>query len=491
MAEPKRKQTLVEDPQATRRLFDALSERARGTTALVPVKVTRADAVALTGMPAAQADPALTELVKHYRSHVGVTDEGELIYEFDPAFERRDAVPLGERLGKLADKAWVGFQWLFKVWIAVTLVAYVVAFVAMMISLSVARRGDSSRRDDDGFGLPFIWYLMMPDLAPRGYGHGYARYDRYGRPLVAAPPTTPKKRFYQVVFDFVFGPQPGRVDGRAADKRVIAYVQGQGGRVTAAEMAALSGVSLATAEEELTRFLVEYDGEVEVADDGTLIYAFDDLRRQAQTATVPALDFDRGEPDPSLTGNTTGANAAVGGFAAFNVLAALTIGPAFVLRHGLGDSGMFWLGLFPLLFSAVFLAIPTTRWLVERGKKSKRRRRRARKLLQKAAFSAGKVGLDPQKLIADVVRTTGVDPQTVDQLLTGVVADLDGDVDNDADGLVRYTFARLDEERTQAALARAKAPAVALGEEIFSSANDGTGERLPAVRALPGPRGQA
>ncbi len=494
--------TRVEDPLATRQLFDALKQRARGTTTLV--KVTKADAVAMTGMPAAQAEPALTDLVKHYRSHVGVTDDGELIYQFDPTLERRDAVPWRERLGTLAASAWIGFQWIFKVWIAVTLVAYVVAFVAMMISMSLARRGDSNRRDGDGFGLPFIWYLMMPDLAPRQrYGYGY------GQPRRMAPSAGdgPKKRFYQVVFDFVFGPKPTLRDPRAADKRLIAFVQAQKGRVTASEMAALSGVSLARADEELTRLMAEYDGEVEVADDGTLIYAFDDLRRQSLLSTsATQLDFERPEPDPALTGNTAGGNAAVGGFAGFNVLAALTIGPAFVLKHGLGDTGMFWLSLFPLLFSAVFLAIPTTRWLVERGRRSKRRRRRARKMLLKAAFQSDAAGLDPRPLIAQVAKAQGIDSAQVDMLLTGVVADLDGDVITDDAGQMRYTFPRLAEERAQVALARAKAPQIVLGAEIFSSAAEGDGDltadrpstsgedlerRLAAILAGPGPRGRA
>ena len=42
--------------------------------------------------------------------------------------------------------------------------------------------------------------------------------------------------------------------------------------------------SLATAEEELTRLMVEYDGDVQVADDGTLIYVFEDLLVSAEAA---------------------------------------------------------------------------------------------------------------------------------------------------------------------------------------------------------------
>ena len=107
----------------------------------------------------------------------------------------------------------------------------------------------------------------MPDLAPPGYGR-----DPYGRPQ-RRPRTAPKKRFYLSVFDFVFGPKAAPRDPRAGGQAPAwpscAITRGAS---TAAELSALTGLSLAAAEEELTRLMVEYDGEVEVADDGTLLY---------------------------------------------------------------------------------------------------------------------------------------------------------------------------------------------------------------------------
>src|SRR5262245_60543145 len=101
----------VADPRARDVLLDALKQKSRGRTELV--KLTRADAVALTGMPNEQAEPALKSLVATYRSHLAVTDEGELVYEFDPSLERRDKVPLRERMAAAGQVAWRGFQFLF------------------------------------------------------------------------------------------------------------------------------------------------------------------------------------------------------------------------------------------------------------------------------------------------------------------------------------------------------------------------------------------
>ncbi len=463
----------VADPRARDLLLDALKQKTRGQTALV--KLTRADAVALTGLPNDAAEPALKSLVATYKSHLAVTDEGELVYEFDPSLERRDKVTLRERLEAAGRVAWKGFQLLFKIWIVVTLVAYVVAFVAMMLSLIVAR--SSSDRDDrrggDGFGFPWLWFWLMPDMAPPGYYQGR---DAYGRPL-RRPTNAPKKRFYQSVFDFVFGPKTAPHDPREADKRLLAFLREHKGRVTAAELSALTGLSLASAEEELTRLMVEYDGEVEVANDGTLLYVFEDVLPSASvTGTRWTWAWDAADPVPPLTGNTSGANTVIGAFAGFNLFASLTIGPAFLQRfHLAGDP---WAGflvtLFPLIFSAIFFAVPAARWAVRRRRLAKRERRQLRRELLREIWARPAEPRDPAELTARAAQRTGLPVDEAQKTLDALVRDLDGDVTTDAEGRMRYVFPRLDEEQRAVAEARAAAPEKQLGEVIFSSEDGAT-----------------
>ncbi|HEY2745201.1 MAG TPA: hypothetical protein VGL86_11280 [Polyangia bacterium] len=455
----------VEDPRARDTLLDALRQKSRGQTALV--KLTRADAVALTGLPSDQAEPALKSLVATYRSHLAVTDEGELVYEFDPSLERRDRVTLREKLEKAGQAAWKGFQFLFKIWIVVTLVAYVVAFIAMMISMMVAK--SSSDRDDrrggDGFGFPWIWFWLMPDLAPPGYGR-----DPYGRAM-RRPRNAPKKRFYQSVFDFVFGPKSAPHDPREADKRLVAFLREHKGRVTAAELSALTGLSLSGAEEELTRLMVEYDGEVEVADDGTLLYVFDAILPSASAAgTHWTWAWDTADPVPPLTGNTATANAVTAAFAGFNLLASVTVGPAFLQRFHLpAQPWTFWLTLFPLIFSAIFFAVPATRALVRRRQLKKRERRQLRRELYREIWSRPGEPRDPAELTALAAQRTGMPAADAQKMLDTLVRDLDGDVTTDAEGNMRYLFPRLAEEQRAVEKARAAAPDRQLGEVIFSS----------------------
>src|SRR3954463_8369605 len=111
-------------------------------------KLTRADAIVASGLSEEEAGTALTALLKEYRSHLSATETGELLYEFDPAFERRDALSLRERAAALGSRLWKGFTLLFKVAIVTTLVSYFVAFVAMMVALIFARSGSNDRDDD-------------------------------------------------------------------------------------------------------------------------------------------------------------------------------------------------------------------------------------------------------------------------------------------------------------------------------------------------------
>src|SRR5262245_41506553 len=119
------------EAEAERRLVTAL----RGRDGAVTV----ADATALTGLSSDETAPALRRLLGNYKSHLAVTESGELLYRFDPSMERRDAVPLRDRLAAAGRALWRAFTIFFKVWIAVTLVAYVVAFVAMLVALVFAR----------------------------------------------------------------------------------------------------------------------------------------------------------------------------------------------------------------------------------------------------------------------------------------------------------------------------------------------------------------
>lgn len=452
----------VADPQAEQRLLEAL--KSRGSSRGELLRLTRSDAVALTGMPSEQAEPALKALVKAYRSHLAVTESGELVYQFDPSFERRDRVSLGERLRQGGALLWKGFAFLFKIWIMVTLVAYVIAFLAMAIVLITAQsQGDrnNSRRSNSDGGMFWLWYWLMPDMAPR---------NRYGRQLQR--PNTPKKRFYVAIFDYVFGPSDKPHDPREADRRLIAFLRDKKGRLVTSELVALTGLSYQAADEELTRLSVEYNGQVEVSDDGSLVYRFDELLPSADAvATSWNYAWDRHPPVPMLTGNSSGANVAITAFTAFNLVASMTIGPAFLAAKGLVHTPglLFLVTTFPLIFSLIFFAVPTLRWFKLRQQKKRMKAAELRNRLLREIWLHSDAPLDPAALVTAVAAAHQESVPRVTRLLDQLLVELNGEIENTEGGAIRYRFAKLRDERRVVEAERQQASTPSLGKVVFSS----------------------
>ena len=250
------------EEQAKRVLLGALRRQ--------PGPLTKADAVALSGLPVPDAEQALTGLLKEYRSHLAATESGELVYEFDPAFARRDAVPLGEKLAKVGRALWKGFTFLFKISIVTTLAVYFLVFLAMMLALIFGRRSDDR---DRGGGLDLGWPLFWM------WGWGPSGHDPYGR---RASPRRRGKPLYKKVFEFVFGPPRPREDPLLDEKEILAHIRKHRGRIAAVDLVLLMGWDFPRAEEEATRLLIDYGGEPEVTDDGVVLYVFKDIRKTAQ-----------------------------------------------------------------------------------------------------------------------------------------------------------------------------------------------------------------
>ncbi|HEX2568010.1 MAG TPA: hypothetical protein VH877_00540 [Polyangia bacterium] len=449
----------VVETEAERRLVKALEGR-RGA-------LTRADAATLTGLSTDAAEASLKSLLGKYKSHLAVTEQGELLYSFDPGMVRRDAVTLQERMAELGRALWKGFTVLFKVTIAVTLVVYVAAFVAMLIALMFARTASDrdDRRSDRGGGGGFPWMIwwLMPDWAPVE--------ARRQLPQRGGP----RKRFYLSVFDFVFGPKEAKPDLLAPERELVGYLRAKSGRITATDLVALTGWSYERAEEEATRLLADYDGEPEITEDGTIVYSFPQLRLTAGGVQSEPWRYtwqERRALAP-LTGNTPGTNTVIGLMNAFNLVGGAAIGPAFLMRFGLYTPELASLVIsFPLVFSSVFFAVPAGRWL-----KQKRTAQRLVSETLRAEFLREIVSrrgqpLDPKALAAQVEqRVPGAGTGQAAKILERLLRDLDGDVTTDESGAMRYVFPRVTEELTAAEAARTLAPAAeeSPGQVVFSS----------------------
>jgi uncharacterized membrane protein YbhN (UPF0104 family) len=416
-------------------------------------KATVGDVVAGTGLPADAVETGMKALLESHRGHLAVSDTGELLYSFDKKLIERGTEPL---LARMKRSAYGLFTKVFKVAIVATLAIYFVVFVALVIAALVAnQRGGGGRRGGWGRGsghgrLPFgnlwFWYWIW---GPRWrLGRPY-----YGRRWERTLEKDDKVPFYKKVFAFVFGPDEPKATPQQLDLDTLRFIRARKGVLTTPELVQLTALPLPEAEEEMGRLLGSYGGEAVVSPGGELAYGFPGVMTSAHgrvSVREPEPAWMRLEYPKELTGNSGGANAAVVGINAFNLLAAATA-PWFIFpRLGIGGPLAFvGLVVIPIVFSLLFFAVPGLRMLgVKRGNRRRARRNVRRVLLglvYQDALKRGR-GVTEKEAVAHVTKLltgrSGTEREITAELHT-LAAEFDADVVVGPNGEAVYRFTKL------------------------------------------------
>jgi len=297
---------------------DFLKKRGRETTV--------ADLVAGTGLPKYQAEQALKVVLDEYRGSLKATESGELLYCF-PRGLHSSARGFGPSLRRF----WKVFSpiaarvlsFLFKIWIVAMLIGYFILFLAVLV-LSVvvafagglAARGENrerSERSDSGFGgmalamrildFGFRMWFWSSLLGPE-------KKKKTGKPL------------YLSVFSFVFGePDANKALEEMRRKRILAHLRGHKGVLTEEELMTITGATQEDASALMNRLLLEYEGEPQVTEGGTVIFFFPEILRTkdaAPRALEPTADPVVARTRP-FSSNKPRTNAGIAFFNAFNL----------------------------------------------------------------------------------------------------------------------------------------------------------------------------
>jgi hypothetical protein len=353
---------------------------------------TIADMVAGTGLPRYQVDLAAKRVLDEYAGRLKVTESGELLYYFPSGMRSttRGAVPALRRFWKaFAPAAAKVLRFLFKIWIVVMLVGYFVAFLALLLAALVAsfaasaasrdQRGRSSR-SGGGFGGTVL-IMRLLDLAVRVW---------FVSSLTRDPRRPPGRPFYKSVFAFVFGEGDPNWEWEERERRaVLAWLRSRRGVITIEEFMALTGREHEDAQQAINRYMVAYEGEPLVTDDGTLFFAFPELLRTSAAEQKAAEAAQRSSPPGKslvpFSANKGKSNRWISFFNAFNLVfggyflaIGLTQGAAALGRNGplvysfvgglLARAGIppvpfmtVVLGIVPAAFSLLFFLVPILR----------------------------------------------------------------------------------------------------------------------------------
>ncbi len=439
---------------------------------------TAGDVAADTGLGYDQTELALRHMLTLYKSHLDVDDEGNLRYRFDPSFQRRGSDP-GKAWRRFKRGLWKAFMGFFKVWTMIMLVGYTVLFVLLLVAVGIAGFAATMQSDDrDGGGqigiLPFLlvarflefmfWWNVFSPGHDRGYGRGYGRRRGIFGQTGERERKKPSKPFYQKIFHYLFGPDVKKTDPLGPERAFAQFVRSRHGRITAAEWASRTGQTLEEAENALTASIVRFNGDVDVSDDGVLVYRFDELMVTAEEGERPEdlpPIWNRKVSVPDFTSNKSSSNnwiSVLNGFnlamAAFILYSVNTAAVAVPLGVTIG------LGWVPLVFSALFFTIPILRKFAH----NKRKRRAARENERREALSI--VFQSARDGEARPVPDTSVPDKLQDNFLVGY----DGDIEVTDEGITVFKFPRVAEEFRAGDEARESAAnEVVFGKTVFSS----------------------
>ena len=113
--------------------------------------------------------------------------------------------------------------------------------------------------------------------ALRGLGLGATAADRDLGLALEDDPEPALPPFARAVHAYLFGPPAPPVDPTARERNVLAFLQAHDGRATATDAVALTGLPRDQADALLLSLAARYEGDLEVGDDGVIVYTFDRL----------------------------------------------------------------------------------------------------------------------------------------------------------------------------------------------------------------------
>jgi hypothetical protein len=461
--------------------------------------LTVADGATRGGLALRDAEMGLRWLAAERGGQLKATEKGELLYSF-PNGPVEPARPTAfGRLLRATGRALASVgRFIVRAWVSVVMVTYALLFVGVAIAMASSREGEGAGDALAGVLEVIVeaLYWTFHPFSPVNWGREPFWAVRGRRRQRGLP-------FYERVNRFVFGPPPVVEDPRERERRVLEEIRRCEGRVGPGDVMRVSGVDRETAERDLLRLVVDYEGDIQVSDDGAIIYVFKALRTTAASTAgrrdalpAPRVAWSERRVAPPLTGNSASTNLLLSALNGFNLLVSsiavasgLTVERIFeVIEHArlvaiLGPDAPplaaahgvpLLLGWVPLLFSAGLFLLPARRALRRRSEQAAIAAENGRRALMRLTLAepGGVAELAPAVARRAWLEASGTkDSEAVTAEIEAAVRALGGEIDLDGAGAVVYVFHTEARERRALRALRAAAPAVeaAAGSVVFSS----------------------
>jgi len=459
--------------------------------------LTVADAAAKSGLALRDAESGLKWLSSEYRGQLRVTSEGELVHVFPTGFSKPWEVREAWQaiLGRLGHGAMSVLRFVVRAWVAIALVGYAVLFLALIVGGTFARQGGDSRRDGGGLLGGELAYGLLRVLGDALFWtfHPWSPFNTYyvgneggwGVPR-AARARRPRVPLYERVNRFFFGPPDPPVDARDGQRLVLAAIRAGKGRIGLADVMRVTGLPREKADPMMARLMLDYEGDVDVSEDGGIVYRFAAIRKTAAESSateLPPPAWTRVKPLPPLTGNPVGTNLAIMALNAFNLLMASS-----ALENGLTlekvghmfervptpvlDTGTpLVLGVIPFAFSLLLFAVPLARALARPSRERAVATERGRLAVLREVLEhlARKEPVREGDVVAAWRRATGKPPdrKRIDRELIALGGDVS--LEPGTEGRWRFKDLELEAAAVQAEREAASEEEARLGKVVFAT----------------------
>lgn len=452
------------------------------------------DAASVTGLPVLETEYAIKDMMEKYDCKLKVTESGNLIYDFGPHLQRRDAKSFGEYFNDFLAWIWRAFSIMYKFMISAFLVVYFVVFLVIVLGIVIAVMSGGKGDNSKGVGnLVYVLFRVFWSIFEwntiMGYNNTYRRKDSYGytykhytekegvlASMRGKGDSQDKKGFVASIYDFVFGPPRVEEHPLANMQELATFLRENKGLVSTYEVQALAGWTRDEAQNFMTQALGSFNGKAEISPNAVLYGDFTELiRRKDNTEGAPIVYYwDEYEPEYQLTGNKFWRNASIFAMNAFNLLLSSMVlwGP---LQAFASVPAMeIFLGWIPFAYSFVFFLIPAVRWIFLQPKRRKQHLVNVRKRLMMAIYAEESAQMTLTKLteIANKQnpKEEKLNKQLVEKVMMDVIYDLEGESFVDNNGEVIYKFERLDQELEEIEkIRREKRDDGGLGKIVFEA----------------------
>ncbi len=227
--------------------------------------LTPADLIVRTGLSVYQVQDALEALIKKHPCRLQVSEKGEITYQFDFLPEKNSITKL---VGKVWNNAKQGVTNLVKWRVSNDLYRnYGSSWVNWVIALAPI---------SPLIPFYFLFRKTIPSFKTKTDEISHFFYEGVNPPEQNA---FRKDEIKKIAFDFIFG-EKENIDALDLEKRILSYIDLHKGKITTADLVMLTGWSFEKAEQEATKLMVQYQGNVYVTDEGIIIYHFPEVESQ-------------------------------------------------------------------------------------------------------------------------------------------------------------------------------------------------------------------